>query len=139
MQYVKKYCYQNRIFSQLFWNFQYIFDLWSSLDCPMSQHMSRHQNTTKHIQQTTYVTTLNATYNIGNLIFLVHIFYYSERNLMVQWAKAPGYKLRHFALLRFDPQSSNIFFHEFYFPLSVLFFFEILKIYFLDFLNKISN
>ena len=35
------------------------------LDCPMSQHMSRHQNTTKNIQQTTHVMTLNATYDIG--------------------------------------------------------------------------
>ena len=64
----------------------------------MSQHMSRHQNTTKKIQQTTNVMTLNATYNIGNLIFLVHIFYYSKRNLMVLRAKAPGYKQRHFTL-----------------------------------------
>ena len=31
----------------------------------MSQHMSRHQNTTKNIQQTTHVMTLNATYDIG--------------------------------------------------------------------------
>ena len=37
----------------------------SQLDCPMSQHMSRHQNTTKNIQQTTHVMTLNATYDIG--------------------------------------------------------------------------
>ena len=36
-----------------------------SVDCPMSQHMSRHQNTTKNIQQTTHVMTLNATYDIG--------------------------------------------------------------------------
>ena len=34
-----------------------------SVDCPMSQHMSRHQNTTKNIQQTTHVMTLNATYD----------------------------------------------------------------------------
>ena len=31
----------------------------------MSQHMSQHQNTTKNIQQTTHVMTLNATYDIG--------------------------------------------------------------------------
>ena len=37
----------------------------SLVDCPMSQHMSRHQNTTKNIQQTTHVMTLNATYDIG--------------------------------------------------------------------------
>ena len=35
-----------------------------SVDCPMSQHMSRHQNTTINIQQTTHVMTLNATYDI---------------------------------------------------------------------------
>ena len=36
-----------------------------SVDCPMSQQMSWHQNTTKNIQQTTHVMTLNATYDIG--------------------------------------------------------------------------
>ena len=35
------------------------------LDCPMSQHMSRHQNTANNIQQTTHVMTLNSTYDIG--------------------------------------------------------------------------
>ena len=34
----------------------------------MSQHMSRHQNTTKNIQHPTQQTTLNATYDIGNLV-----------------------------------------------------------------------
>ena len=35
---------------------------------------------------------------------------YSDRNLMVLWAKAPGFNARHFAVLWFDPQSSHIFF-----------------------------
>ena len=34
------------------------------LDCPMSKHMSRHQNKTKNILQTTQQMTLNATNNI---------------------------------------------------------------------------
>ena len=34
----------------------------------MSQHMSQHQNTTKNIQQTTHVMTLNAHMVLGNLI-----------------------------------------------------------------------
>ena len=38
-----------------------------SIDCPMSRHMSQHWNPTKNIQQTTYVETLNATYNINHL------------------------------------------------------------------------
>ena len=42
-----------------------IFDCELLLDCPMSQHMSRHQNTTNNIQQTTHVMTLNATNDIG--------------------------------------------------------------------------
>ena len=33
----------------------------------MSRHMSQHWNPTKNIQQTTYVETLNATYNINHL------------------------------------------------------------------------
>ena len=47
---------------------------------------------------------------------------YSDRNLMVLWAKASGFKARHFAVLWFDSQSSNIYFHEFYIPLIVFFF-----------------
>ena len=37
-----------------------------SVDCPMSQQMSWHQNTTKNIQQTTEQMTLNATYDINS-------------------------------------------------------------------------
>ena len=53
---------------------------------------------------------------------------YCDRNLMVLWAKAPGFNARHFAVLWFDSQSSNIFFHEFYIPLIVFFFILFKKI-----------
>ena len=33
------------------------------LDCPMSKHISRHQNKTKNIPQTTQQMTLNAKYD----------------------------------------------------------------------------
>ena len=48
---------------------------------------------------------------------------HSDRDLMVLWAKAPGFKARHFVVLWFNPQSSQIFFHKIYFPLFIIFFF----------------
>ena len=50
-----------------------------------------------------------------------------KRDLVVQWAKASGFKASHFAVLWFDSQSSNIYFHEFYIPLIVFFFILFLK------------
>ena len=44
---------------------------------------------------------------------------YSDRNLMVLWAKAPVFKARHFAVLWFDPQSSNIFFRKINFSFTI--------------------
>ena len=49
---------------------------------------------------------------------------YSDRNLMVLWAKAPGFNARHFAVLWFDPQSSHIFFMKLIF--HSLFFFVLI-------------
>ena len=52
---------------------------------------------------------------------------YSDRNLMVLWAKAPGFKARHFAVLWFDPQSSNIFFHKINFSFTIFLCFNLKK------------
>ena len=55
-------------------------------------------------------------------VYILVIKPMSKRNLMVQWAKASAFNARHFAVLWFDSQSYNIFFHEFYIPLIVFFF-----------------
>ena len=55
----------------------------------------------------------------------------TNRNLMVQWAKAPGFKPRHFAVLWFDPQSSNIFFHKINFSLIIFLSFNFEKYFFI--------
>ena len=60
---------------------------------------------------------------------------------MVLWTKAPDSNARHFAILWFDSQSSNIFFHEIYFSLIVffLFYFEkFFKKYFKGSHNKLK-
>ena len=49
---------------------------------------------------------------------------YSDRNLMVLWAKAPSFDVRHFAVLWFDPQSSNIFFHKINYSLIIFLSFD---------------
>ena len=72
-----------------------LFELWLRVDYPMSQHMSRHYNAIKNIQQTTQQKTLNATYDIGNLVykknlnsekqylkFVFHIFLLKELNVV---------------------------------------------------------
>ena len=60
----------------------------------------------------------------------------SDRNLMVLWAKAPGFKARHFVVLWFNPQSSQKIFHKIYFPLFSIFFFYLWKILLLCFLKN---
>ena len=64
---------------------------------------------------------------------------WSDRNLMVLWAKAPGFKARHFAVLWFDPQSSNIFFHKINFSLIIFLSFNFEKYFFYSFLNLFFN
>ena len=64
---------------------------------------------------------------------------YSDRNLMVLWAKAPGFKARHFAVLWFNPQSSNIFFIKLIFH-SLFFYVLIFKKNFFSYLlNLVFN
>ena len=49
---------------------------------------------------------------------------YSDRNLMVLWAKAPGFNARHFAVLWFNPQSRNFFFHKINYSLIIFLSFD---------------
>ena len=61
---------------------------------------------------------------------------HSDRDLMVLWARAPGFKARHFVVLWFNPQPGQFFFHKIYFPLFIIFFFYLWKILLLCFLKN---